>query len=99
MLLLMLAPPSSHPRLTLLRTTTLLASTVARPGGVNGSTLRHMPNGGNGDATIGVAYALWTERLAVLVHRHRWAEAGGAECERIKLRTAALPSSAPHRGN
>ena len=28
---------------------------------------------------------------------HRRAEAGGAECERIKLRTAALPSSALHR--
>ena len=52
----------------------LLASAVARPGGINGSTLRHMPNGGNGDVAIGEAYALWTERLAVLVHR--WAEAG-----------------------
>ena len=29
---------------------------------------------------------------------HRWAEAGGAECECIQLRTAALPSFAPHRG-
>ena len=28
---------------------------------------------------------------------HRRAERGGAECERIKLRTAALPSSALHR--
>ena len=28
---------------------------------------------------------------------HRRAEAGGAECERIKLRTASLPSSTLHR--
>ena len=63
----------------------------------SGSTLRQRPLGGNGDVTIGEAHALWTERLAVLVHR--WAEAGGAECERIQLRTAALPSFAPHRGN
>ena len=62
----------------------------------SGSTLRHRPHGGNDDVTIGEAHALWTERLAVLVHR--WAEAGGEECELIQLRTAALPSSAPHRG-
>ena len=75
----------------------LLTSAVARPGDVNGSTLRRVWNGGNGDVAIGEAYELWTERLAVLVHT--WAKAGGAECECIKLRTAALPSSAPRRGN
>ena len=38
--------------------------------------------------------SLRTERRHVTAVVHRRAEAGGQECERIKLRTASLPSSA-----
>ena len=52
----------------------------------NVSILRHMLNNDNGAVTIGGK---------AMVHRR--AEAGGAVCERIKLRTAALPFFALHR--
>ena len=55
-----------------------------------------MSNSGNGDVTISETYKLRTERLTVVVHRR--AEVGGAECERIKLRTAAIRSFALRRG-
>ena len=65
---------------------------------VNGSIVRLKSDGySDDDATMGVSGTTRSERLTAVVHRHRRAEMGGAECEWSRSPYCCLSFSALHR--